>query len=41
MKLSFAIMVLTEPEIGPSWADFPLTLKLTSDQTRSYFDGDD
>ena len=26
-------MVLTEPEIGPSWADFPLTLKLRLGQT--------
>lgn len=34
LKYFCDIVVLTEPEIGPSWADFPLTLKLRkSDQS--------
>ena len=32
LELRLFIVVLTEPEIGPSWADFPLTLKLYQDQ---------
>ena len=32
LKLGLDIVVLTEPEIGPSWADFPLTLKLECGQ---------
>jgi hypothetical protein len=36
LKLGLAIVVLTEPEIGPSWADFPLTLKLRKSQTSDH-----
>ena len=33
LEFCLSIVVLTEPEMGPSWADFPLTLKLHQGQT--------